>query len=122
MAKDVKMTLKDRIRSTWNRIQRYFGYGYGPAPKRAPYRDLPRHEGRKDRSDQRKVWDFAQWKWYGEHNRPPMLRGKRLTRVQETCSPRHLTQLCRGARHTNAVKEWNEYADSVNSRTKVTLP
>jgi len=64
-----------------------------PTPK-------PRHEGRYDRQVQRWMWQASKWDWYTKHHKAPLLRGARLARVQDQCSPKHLTVLCRGARLT----------------------
>ncbi len=69
-------------------------------PKMPPARELPRHEGRRDRKEQRAVWDWSKYMWYSTHHKAPMLRGARLARTQEACSPRHLTALSKGAKVT----------------------
>jgi hypothetical protein len=92
------------FRPLLNRIQKFFGYGYDPAPKHrlAPIVRPPNAQERK--------WTRDLW-WWQRHSSqrigPPKLTGERLARVQQACSPRHLTVLSKGARLTwNMEKEF----------------
>jgi hypothetical protein len=76
-----------------------------PEPLAIPREKLvdPEYATRQARKESRWMVQYLKFLQATVKHRSPKIMGARLARLQDNCSPRHLTKLCRGAERT-----WND--------------